>query len=128
MFKIFFLSFCILFVSCNANIDLHNISPDISLDQSLIVPIGSSSANLGEILASNVTKEIFEKNVSEINFQTFDSTEFRFPTLNLIDNVPKFIKTLYVSRNTVDTLPPNINIPTLRNCLKNNIKVCLASI
>jgi len=115
LLKIFFLSFCILFVSCNSNIDLHNISSEVSIDPSLIVPIGGASANLGEILAYNVTRDIFEKNVSEINFQTFDSTEFRFPTLNLIDKVPRFIKTLYVSRNSVDTLPPNFNIPTINS-------------
>ena len=113
LLKTFFLSFSILFVSCEANIDLHNISGEVNLDPSLVVPLGGANVNLGDILAYNVPQKIFETNSTEINFQTFDSTEFKFPTINLLDNAPVLIKTLYISRSDVVTLPAKFNIPTI---------------
>jgi len=111
--KTFFLTLSFLFVSCDANIDLHNISGDVSLDPSLIVPLGGGSVNLGDIVAYNDTLNIFERNVSGLNFQSFDSTEFKFKAVDLLQYAPVLTKSLYPSPNAVITFPANFKIPLI---------------
>ena len=50
--------FSILFVSCEADINLQNISDEISLHPDLIFPVGRASVNLGQIITK---REKFKK-------------------------------------------------------------------
>lgn len=48
---IHFLLFTLLFLSCEANIDINNISKEVSLHPDLIIPIGGANLSLGEFLS-----------------------------------------------------------------------------
>jgi len=79
--------FSILFVSCEADIDLNNISNDISLHPDLIVPVGGANVSLGQLLSANVSlSKYLTVDDSEINYQRVDSSEFKFPVLNFLAN------------------------------------------
>jgi len=43
------LPFVLLFSSCNADVDLQNISDQVNLHPELIIPIGSAEVTLGDI-------------------------------------------------------------------------------
>ncbi|MHB9140788.1 MAG: hypothetical protein ACYC25_02815 [Paludibacter sp.] len=111
--KVLLFSLILLFVSCEANIDLHNISPEISIDPDLVVPLGGASVNLGDILANNDSQHLFTNNTNEISFQSFDSTEFIFPVLNLTEIPPILTKTINLSPDAVVTFPANFDIPSI---------------
>jgi len=113
LLKTLFINISILFVSCDAGIDLHNISGDVSLDPSLIVPLGGGSVSLGDLITYNDTLNLFEKDLQELNFQSFDSIEFKFKTVNLLQYAPVLTKSLYPSRNDVVTFPANFKIPLI---------------
>lgn len=111
--KIILFSLILFFVSCEANIDLLKISPEISIDPSLVVPLGGASVNLGEILSNNDSLHLFSNNTNEISFQSFDSSEFIFPVLNLTEIPPILTKTINMSPGGVVTFPANFDIPSI---------------
>jgi hypothetical protein len=104
----------IFFASCEADINLQNISDEISLHPDLIVPIGTASVSLGQIITQNDSSGRFEiGNDAEINYLSFDSSEFRIPDLNLLENSKELTRNLYPSPNGVLFIPPNSTIPTI---------------
>ena len=108
------ISFSILFVSCEADINLHNISDEISLHPNLIIPIGSSSVNLGQIITQNDSSGKFEiGNNSEINYIGLDSSEFKFPNLNILENSHELLKSQYPSPNNTIVINSYSPLPDL---------------
>ena len=72
LIKVLFLSVTILLVACNADINLQNISGDISLDPSLVVPIGAASVSLGDLLDSaKIDGLSYDSNTTLINYTIF---------------------------------------------------------
>ena len=110
----FLISFSIFFVSCQADINLQNISDEISLHPDLIVPIGTASVSLGQIITQNDSLGRFEiGNDGEINYLSFDSSEFRIPDINLLENSKELTRNLFPSPNGVLFIPPNTTIPAI---------------
>jgi len=85
-FFIFFSSF--LLSSCEVGIDLNNISHEIALQPSVVVPIGSASISLGQFLFHNTNNpDIDFSDSTELSYIQYDSTEISFSNLNLPTNV-----------------------------------------
>jgi len=106
--------FSILFVSCEADINLQNISDEISLHPDLIFPVGRASVNLGQIITHNDTGGKFETGTdSEINYISFDSLNFKIPRLDLLGNSTESIKNLFPSPSNLLVIPSNSSLPSL---------------
>ena len=107
-----FLFFSILFVSCEADINLQNISNEVSLQPNLIVPVGSASITLGQILTRNDSLGRFEiGSDAEINYLRFDTSEFNIPNIDLLSSSTPVPRVLYPSPYGVAFIPPNFNLP-----------------
>ena len=107
-----FLFFSILFVSCEADINLQNISNEVSLQPNLIVPVGSASITLGQILTRNDSLGRFEiGSDAEINYLRFDTSEFNIPNIDLLSSSTPLTRVLYPSPYGVAFIPPNFNLP-----------------
>jgi len=103
---------CLIFVSCEADIDLHNISDEVSLKPSVIVPLGSASVNLGEILTNNDNdKSIVVGADDEIYYLNFDSTEFKFREINLLANAQPLSLNFSFPSLAFKTIPPQTSLP-----------------
>ena len=110
----FLISVSILSISCQANIDLNNISNDVSIHPDLIVPIGSASVGLGQIIANNDSLDLFVMgNDAEINYLGFDSSEFHIQNINFLENSHQLIRNQLPSQFGLINLLPNTNFPTL---------------
>src|ERR1035437_8156630 len=80
------ISFSFLLISCEADIDLQKVSNDIKLHPNLVVPLGSLSVNLGDILSNYDTDGKFIESNNEIYFQDFDTTVFKLNNIVLDGN------------------------------------------
>jgi len=106
--------FSFLFVSCEADIDLSNISDEVSLHPYLLIPIGDASFTLGELISNNDTEGNFEiGNDGELNYLSVDSLEFKFPNFNFLENSQELIQLQYPSPNMAVVIPSNTKIPTI---------------
>jgi len=106
--------FSILFVSCEADINLQNISDEISLHPDLIFPVGGASVNLGQIITHNDTGGKFETGTdSEINYISFDSLNFKIPALDLLVNSTASKKSIFPLPASPLVIPSNSPLPTL---------------
>lgn len=100
-------------VSCEANIDLLNVSPEVSIDPSLIVPLGGASVSLGDLLSTYDTQHLFETNINEFRLQSFDSVDFKLPIINLVDNLSTFTNSFYISPDNIIIFPANSDFPAI---------------
>lgn len=106
----------VLFYSCTADIDLSNISNEVSLHPGLIVPIGGASITLGQIITNNdSTGKFVIGNNAEISYVSFDSTQFVFPTLNLLQNSQPLTKNIHPCPSGIMVLPGNYSLQTLQS-------------
>ncbi len=107
--------FSVIFYSCDADIDIHNISGEVSLRPDLIVPIGGASVTLGDIISKYITDGKFEigNDGLEINFLAVDSSEFNFRELNLLNNNSGFVRNFYPSKFGNSFISPHQSIPTV---------------
>jgi hypothetical protein len=98
--------------SCESEVDIENISNEIALHPSLVVPIVGASVSLGQIFSTNYNGSKLDFSDSkEINYVSVDSTEFKVPALNFSDNAQSFSKKLYPSPTTVSTFESNSILP-----------------
>ena len=105
--------FSFLFVSCEADIDLNNVSNEVSLHPDLIVPIGGASLSLGQIILNNDSAHRFIiGDDSEISYLSFDSLKFILPTLNFLENSQELIRNIQLSP-VVAYIPSNTSVPTI---------------
>jgi len=110
------ISFSILFVSCEADINLQNISDEVSLHPDLIFPIGGASVNLGQIITHNDSLGRFEIGEdAEINYVSFDSSEFKIPKIDILRNSLELKTDFYPSPYNVTNLPPFTNLTALKS-------------
>jgi len=88
-FVIFFIIFSsFLLSSCEVGIDLNNISHEIALQPSVVIPIGSASVSLGQFLFHNINNPYIDfSDSTELSYVQYDSTEISFSNLNLPANV-----------------------------------------
>ena len=77
-----------IFNSCEADIDIKNISEEIALHPDFVIPVFGASVSFGDILLNNYDgdKLVFGDN-QEINYVSKDSFEFDLSSLNLPNSV-----------------------------------------
>ena len=100
--------FLTAFSSCK-EIDLTGISNEITIDESLVVPIGQGSASIGDVLAQFVNKDnlvVIGDTVNYISNYTYDYT---FKPINILDYaVPRNIA---INGFVPATIPANQPVP-----------------
>lgn len=111
------MTFSTLLTSCMNDIDLMNISKEIKIDESLVLPIGEANMSLEEILANQDlmakidSQGLISAQGFEVLFQDTSNVSFKFREINLARSSQALLKTFNVS--TVDfVFPPNTSIPT----------------
>jgi hypothetical protein len=109
------LAFLLLFFSCVSDIDLSNISKEISLHPNLVVPIGEVNMNLGEILSNAVTPGDITYGVNdEINFMSLDTINFKIPEMISLDQSSSMLsQTINLPIFTKTSIPANSDLPTI---------------
>lgn len=103
----------IIFSSCEANIDLNNVSKQISIHPDLVVPIGGANVNLGQVLANYISDSTFSVGGKEINYQVFDTIAYSLRNVNLLKNVGELDQTIIPSPFNSVLLPPSTSFPTV---------------
>ena len=110
------LLFSILFYSCEADIDLKNISNEVSLHPNLIIPIGGANLTLGQILSRFTTNGKVQYGTNnEVDFVKYDTTIFKFRSLNFLQNPVELSKTLNFGITTETQIPANSQLPELNS-------------
>lgn len=99
--------FCFILMSCN-DVDLLNISKDVQIDESLVLPIAEGSITLEDILNQLDLQDQIGIDADTINFVTEINKEYQFADVNLLkDAVEKTINfPLPVSTVQADTEIP----------------------
>jgi hypothetical protein len=111
-FRVALFSLSLLFVSCEADIDLHEISNEVTINPSIVFPLGYANIGIGDILASNNGDGLIEMNENEIYFQNTDSTELKFRDINLLKNAQELSTSFSPSPVNVITIPANTTVPS----------------
>lgn len=112
--SILFLAF--IFVACEADINLADISNKITKKESVIVPLGTISVNIGDLINKYYSNDSrISADSSEITYQYSDSTNFEFPRINLIENIKPATKEFYFNSTGlfIPPIPANTNLPTI---------------
>ena len=115
-FYILVFLFPVMFVACEADVNLADISNKINLNSSVTIPLGSASINIGELLDKyNTQNDLMVGSNAEISFQAIDSVDFEFKKINLLENTVPVLKDFWLNPNGFP-LPPlaaNTTFPTL---------------
>jgi hypothetical protein len=99
------LSISLLLNSCEADIDIHNISGETSIQPTVVLPIGTASIGLGEFLINNKVNGIVAED-DEIYFQDIDTAEFKFRDIGLNINQLESVERFYLSSGQVVVTKP----------------------
>jgi len=116
--------------SCMNDVDLLNISNEIKIDESLVLPIGEANMSLEEILANQkLMAEVDSQGLIisqgiEVLFQDTSSVSFKFREIDLAGTSQKLSLPYFVSPVEV-VIPPNTNFPTINS--DNNIDLGINS-
>jgi len=111
---ILFLPF--LFVGCEADINLSNVSNKLINKSSVIVPLGTVSVNVGELIRKYYTNpDVVLGDNSEITYQYTDSMDFKFAKVNLLANVQPFTKQFKLNPDglPIPPIPEKTSLPTI---------------
>ena len=92
-----------------ADLDMVNFSKDVKLDQSLVLPIGSASVTIKDVLSKYQLPLNFDTIGTEICYQTSFGGEFKFADVNFQDSIVPFEKTIQLLPGTF-TFPPNFPV------------------
>ena len=109
----FLLLVLFLFQGCiNADIDLDNISQEISVNPSLVVPLGGVRITMGYFLANEATGTSFFTDGNEVYYSATDSMEWKFGNIDLLKNIRPLITNYAISSHPI-ILPANTTLPTI---------------
>ena len=84
----------VIFNSCLSDVDLLNISNDIKIDQSLVVPIGEAKVTINDIFKRFGVPSGIDTLSNDIYYQNMSSIEYAFKPVNLADSIKPFVKTI----------------------------------
>jgi len=108
-----FNSILLLFSSCMSDVDLLNISNELKIDQSLVIPVGEAKLTINDIFKKFGVPSGIDTLSNDIYYQNTSSMEYAFKPVNLADSVKPLIKTLTpipipitYPANFAITLPP----------------------
>ncbi len=82
------------FFSCMSDVELSAISGEISIDPTLVMPMGSVTVNLGDVIAANDSDKILSTDLAEITYQRADSMIFSYPKIDIAGNIPVVTKSI----------------------------------
>jgi len=100
--------FLTAFLSCK-EIDLTGISNEVTIDESLVVPIGQGSASIGDVLAQFVNKDNIAVEGDTVNYISNYTYDYNFKPINILEYaVPRNIA---ISGFTPDIIPINSSVP-----------------
>jgi hypothetical protein len=102
----------VIFYSCEADIDINNISGGTSIHPTVIVPIGSASISLGDFMLNNMMDEIVVGEDNEIYFQVIDSAELRFKSINMDLSGIELVKRMFLTDKEIFKTTPFSEIVT----------------
>ncbi|MDD3320676.1 MAG: hypothetical protein PHS59_04445 [Paludibacter sp.] len=77
--------FCFILMSCN-DVDLSNISKDVQINESLVLPLGEGSIGINDILNQLDLKDQISIDEDTINFVTEINSEYQFLNINILEN------------------------------------------
>ncbi len=100
-----------IFSSCVTDYDFFDVSTDIKIDQSLVLPIGEGSVSVDDILRKVGLPDKIDTTNSIISYVDSFKFEFNYADLNKADTIKPFQKFLYlptpkIPANVVLNLPP----------------------
>jgi len=109
--KLAILASVLMFSSCMTDIDLSNISKDVKIDESLVIPVGEANLTVEKIIAKFAKEDfLLIDGDNEVYFHSYDSAEFKFKDFDLADSI------LLASENlqpVVATYPAGTPIPMI---------------
>jgi hypothetical protein len=97
--NVIFLLFSFFFVSCMSDIELSDVSSEMSIDPSLVMPMGNATVNLGDIIAANDSDKVLSTDLAEITYQRADSLIFSYPKIDIAGNIPVVTKSIALLPN-----------------------------
>ncbi len=99
---------CFNFTSC-VDIDLTNISKDVQINESLVVPIGEAELSIGDILDKITLPDGIVTDVDTIKFVTEFNNEYSFRNVDMLEN--PITTNLPFTVNPIPIVPANTEIP-----------------
>lgn len=76
----------VIFTACMSDVELSNVSKDILIDESLVVPVGEAGFNVKEMLQKLSVDNMVTTSGTEIYFEKEDSSTYSFRDVNLLTN------------------------------------------
>lgn len=104
------------FFSCMSDVELSNISGEISIDPTLVMPMGSVTVNLGDVIAANDSDKILSTDLAEITYQRADSMIFSYPKIDIAGNIPVVTKSIALLPSSPFypvPIPANTTLPSV---------------
>lgn len=111
----FFFSLLFLLYTCTADVDIQNISDEVSLHPTLIVPLGKAVFTAADILENGISQEIQAGDDGEVNHVTLDSMEFSLPRIDFLKNAKELSKDISLGTYNEVIIPPYTSIPPLES-------------
>lgn len=101
--------------SCMSDIDLSNISKDVKIDESLVVPIGEASYTIEDLIKKFDTKGTFTINPdsADVFFDQVANSEFKFREIDLLKYSQELDKSFFPSPDFTVVIPANTSFPAL---------------
>jgi len=99
-----------------SDIELSNISGEISIDPTLVMPMGSVTVNLGDVIAANDSDKILSTDLAEITYQRADSMIFSYPKIDIAGNIPTVTKSIVLLPSSPFypvPIPANTTLPSV---------------
>lgn len=90
------LSISFLLNSCEADIDIYNISGETSIQPTVVLPIGTANIGIGEFLINNKVNGIVTDEDNEIYFQDIDTAEFKFRSIDLNKSQLELVESFFL--------------------------------
>lgn len=109
---IFLISFG-MFTSCMNDVDLSDISDELKIDQSLVLPIGEATITLEEVIKQINQPELIGFDNDKIFVHMNDSLEWSFRDITLLGVVNPLEQTIYPSPSGITPIPANTTLPTI---------------
>jgi hypothetical protein len=104
-----------LFISCEADVNLNDVSTEVGFEPGILVPLGGVNVNLGDLIKTYDSGNFVVKDSTQIIFQSSDSLNFKAPKIDLLQNSKSLIKSIFLSPSGTFTFPKNTNIPEIVN-------------
>ena len=111
-FSIFILVIVLMSACQKADIDLDNLSQEVSLNPSLVVPLGSSRITIGDFLVNEGGGDNFFTDGNEVFYSSTDSMEWKFGNIDLLKNSQSLLTNFPLGSNS-SPLPANTSLPTI---------------